>query len=71
MNVWRALPSLFFVDEFQDTSLMQWQNLVPLIDNALSQNDPNGQPGSLMIWAMPNNPYTGGGWFARTIHEPL
>ncbi|HPF09898.1 MAG TPA: UvrD-helicase domain-containing protein [Flavobacteriaceae bacterium] len=39
----------FFVDEFQDTSLMQWQNLVPLIDNALSQNDPNGQPGSLMI----------------------
>lgn len=25
-----------FIDEFQDTSVMQWQNLLPLIDNALS-----------------------------------
>lgn len=27
----------FFIDEFQDTSKLQWENLVPLIDNALSQ----------------------------------
>lgn len=27
----------FFIDEFQDTSKMQWENLIPLIDNALSQ----------------------------------
>jgi len=26
----------FFIDEMQDTSVLQWQNLVPLIDNALS-----------------------------------
>jgi ATP-dependent exoDNAse (exonuclease V) beta subunit len=26
----------FFIDEFQDTSEMQWQNLIPLIDNALA-----------------------------------
>jgi ATP-dependent exoDNAse (exonuclease V) beta subunit len=26
----------YFIDEFQDTSEMQWNNLVPLIDNALS-----------------------------------
>ena len=26
----------YFIDEFQDTSVMQWQNLVPLIGNALS-----------------------------------
>ena len=26
----------FFIDEFQDTSVMQWQNLIPLIGNALS-----------------------------------
>ena len=26
----------YFIDEFQDTSVMQWKNLVPLIDNALS-----------------------------------
>jgi len=29
----------YFVDEFQDTSEMQWSNLIPLIDNALSSND--------------------------------
>ena len=26
----------YFIDEFQDTSTMQWENLVPLLDNALS-----------------------------------
>lgn len=39
----------FFIDEFQDTSEMQWQNLVPLIDNALSGADDFGKEGSLMI----------------------
>ncbi|MFZ5906652.1 MAG: UvrD-helicase domain-containing protein [Nitrospirota bacterium] len=27
----------FLIDEFQDTSPIQWQNLIPLIDNSLSQ----------------------------------
>ncbi|MDN3722987.1 UvrD-helicase domain-containing protein [Aequorivita sp. SDUM287046] len=27
----------FFIDEFQDTSKLQWENLIPLIDNAVSQ----------------------------------
>jgi ATP-dependent exoDNAse (exonuclease V) beta subunit len=39
----------FFIDEFQDTSEMQWQNLIPLIDNALSGQDDSGQKGTLMI----------------------
>lgn len=39
----------FFIDEFQDTSEMQWQNLIPLIDNALSSEDLQGIQGSLMI----------------------
>jgi superfamily I DNA/RNA helicase len=39
----------FFIDEFQDTSEMQWQNLIPLIDNALCSEDLNGQRGSLML----------------------
>jgi ATP-dependent exoDNAse (exonuclease V) beta subunit len=39
----------FFIDEFQDTSQMQWQNLIPLIDNALSSEDLQGVQGSLMI----------------------
>ncbi len=26
----------FFIDEFQDTSLLQWNNLIPLIENSLS-----------------------------------
>lgn len=39
----------FFIDEFQDTSEMQWQNLIPLIDNALSGQDDYGVKGTLMI----------------------
>ncbi len=27
----------YLIDEFQDTSILQWQNLLPLIDNALSE----------------------------------
>jgi ATP-dependent exoDNAse (exonuclease V) beta subunit len=38
----------FFIDEFQDTSELQWQNLIPLIDNATSSEE-NGIRGSLMI----------------------
>ncbi|NNL83625.1 MAG: UvrD-helicase domain-containing protein, partial [Winogradskyella sp.] len=34
----------FFIDEFQDTSILQWSNLQPLIDNSLSSN-----VGSLML----------------------
>lgn len=39
----------FFIDEFQDTSEMQFQNLIPLIDNALVSEDLQGEQGSLMI----------------------
>ena len=39
----------FFIDEFQDTSQMQWQNLIPLISNSLSGQDDEGTQGSLMI----------------------
>ena len=39
----------FFIDEFQDTSEMQWQNLVPLIDNALSSEFGPENKGTLMI----------------------
>lgn len=28
-----------FIDEFQDTSLLQWQNLIPLLDNSLANNN--------------------------------
>ena len=31
----------YFIDEMQDTSVLQWQNLIPLIENALSQEDSN------------------------------
>lgn len=39
----------FFIDEFQDTSQMQWENLVPLIDNALAGENESGKAGTLMI----------------------
>ncbi|NER17218.1 UvrD-helicase domain-containing protein [Spongiivirga citrea] len=31
----------YFIDEFQDTSTLQWHNLIPLVDNALSSNEKN------------------------------
>ncbi|MDE0535855.1 UvrD-helicase domain-containing protein [Tenacibaculum sp. L6] len=31
----------YFIDEMQDTSSLQWQNLIPLIDNALAQENSN------------------------------
>lgn len=34
----------YFIDEMQDTSELQWQNLIPLIENALSQEN-----GSLLL----------------------
>lgn len=37
----------FFIDEFQDTSLLQWQNLIPLIDNSLAQAESGN--GSLLL----------------------
>lgn len=29
----------YFIDEMQDTSVLQWQNLIPLMDNSLSQEN--------------------------------
>ncbi|MGB6154207.1 MAG: UvrD-helicase domain-containing protein [Pricia sp.] len=39
----------YFVDEFQDTSALQWKNLVPLIGNALESEDMQGERGSLFL----------------------
>lgn len=34
----------YFIDEFQDTSVLQWENLIPLLDNSLSAEN-----GSVML----------------------
>lgn len=39
----------YFIDEFQDTSALQWTNLVPLVDNALSTETLTGKRGKLTI----------------------
>lgn len=31
----------YFIDEMQDTSVLQWQNLIPLVTNALAQENSN------------------------------
>ncbi len=41
--------SNFFIDEFQDTSIMQWENLIPLIENALSTYSSDGSASSLLL----------------------
>lgn len=38
--------SNYFIDEFQDTSMLQWNNLTPLIENAIADGL---KPGSAMI----------------------
>ncbi|NJW53853.1 UvrD-helicase domain-containing protein [Salinimicrobium oceani] len=39
----------YFIDEFQDTSQLQWENLVPLVNNTLSEEHPGGEHGSLTL----------------------
>ncbi|WP_111658874.1 UvrD-helicase domain-containing protein [Olleya aquimaris] len=39
----------YFIDEFQDTSEMQWDNLIPLIENTLSGQNLKGEKGTAMI----------------------
>ncbi|AXT52073.1 DNA helicase UvrD [Aquimarina sp. BL5] len=39
----------YFIDEFQDTSELQWNNIVPLIDNAISSETLSGKRGQLTI----------------------
>lgn len=39
----------YFIDEFQDTSKMQWENLVPLIGNALESENERQERGSLFL----------------------
>jgi ATP-dependent exoDNAse (exonuclease V) beta subunit len=39
----------YFIDEFQDTSQMQWENLIPLIGNAMEGEDEYGDTGSLFL----------------------
>ena len=39
----------YFIDEFQDTSEMQWENIIPLIDHALSSEPVFGNPAGLTL----------------------
>ena len=39
----------YMIDEFQDTSLLQWSNLIPLISHALESEDISGKKGSLLL----------------------
>src|SRR5690606_34258943 len=39
----------YFIDEFQDTSVLQWENMVPLVENALASQDLKGHSGTAMI----------------------
>ncbi len=39
----------YFIDEFQDTSKLQWDNLVPLIESAITGENLKGDIGSAML----------------------
>ncbi|MCL2245521.1 MAG: UvrD-helicase domain-containing protein [Lentimicrobiaceae bacterium] len=40
----------FFIDEFQDTSKLQWENMLPLIKNALSGNNRFNEQGKVFLF---------------------
>jgi len=39
----------YFIDEFQDTSELQWQNLIPLVHNSLSTENTKDENGTAML----------------------
>ena len=39
----------YFIDEFQDTSRRQWENLIPLLENALASMFDDQNPGTLTL----------------------
>ena len=39
----------YFIDEMQDTSQLQWKNLIPLIEHALVSESLEGEQGNLML----------------------
>ncbi|MFJ1329275.1 UvrD-helicase domain-containing protein [Capnocytophaga canimorsus] len=39
----------YFIDEFQDTSVLQWNNFIPLILNAVQSESINNQRGSVLL----------------------
>ena len=39
----------YFIDEFQDTSELQWENLIPLINNVVSGENLKGETGTAML----------------------
>ena len=39
----------YLIDEFQDTSLLQWKNLIPLISNSIESSENDNDAGSLLL----------------------
>ena len=39
----------YFIDEMQDTSELQWQNIIPLIENAVTSENELGEIGKLLL----------------------
>jgi len=39
----------YFIDEMQDTSVLQWKNLIPLVENAITSIDDQGETGKLLL----------------------
>ncbi|MDP3313155.1 exodeoxyribonuclease V subunit beta [Lutibacter sp.] len=39
----------YFIDEMQDTSVLQWENSIPLVENAITSENELGETGKLML----------------------
>lgn len=61
----------YFLDEFQDTSELQWNNLIPLIGNALESQNISGEVGSLLLVGDPKQAiYRWRGGKYETVYGP-
>lgn len=56
----------YFIDEFQDTSTMQWQNIVPLVENALGASFNEEQGSATLVGDPKQSIYA---WRGGDVHQ--
>ena len=59
----------FMIDEFQDTSIIQWNNFKPLIDNSMAEGHDNLVVGDVKAINLPLEEQRLAVYSARTLEE--
>ena len=59
----------YYIDEFQDTSKLQWNNLIPLVSHAITNEEDGSELGNLFIVGDLNNQFMDGGANPETFNN--